>query len=110
MAFITRAFFKRTLNSTCPSPDLVSDLYYSFSGKAGEYKCLPAGDYSVQVLASSDDILPDDTLSQRFMESWIPGYAFQFEIYSCSTSICWFVQLDAPNEVELINNLKSFGG
>lgn len=98
--------FSKTLTGNCPSPDPASDLYYEFSGYGAEIKCIPAGDYSIQVLASSNDTFP---ATVNHNDSWLNGYlgtrfTLQFDVVA-HPSIGLF-RLDAPGEYDDINNLN----
>ncbi|HZV71875.1 MAG TPA: gliding motility-associated C-terminal domain-containing protein [Saprospiraceae bacterium] len=98
--------FSRTLNNGCPSPDPFSgDLYYEFSGKNGEVKCLPAGDYSIQVLASSHDNFGS---SNFYKDSWSNGYLgtrFTLRFTIVELPAVGLFRLDATNEFDSIHNL-----
>lgn len=67
--FQTR-IFSSTLGNTCPSPNPATDMLFEFSGRNFEYKCMPAGDYSIQILSSSVD---PNSQTGGFDEAWTYG-------------------------------------
>ena len=104
--FHTR-IFNRTLNAACPSPNTGSELFYEFSGRSTEIRCMPPGDYSIQVLSSSGD---PNTINGVFDEAWSYGclgtdFTMAFKVFALP-SIGLF-RLDAPDNVNLINNLMA---
>jgi len=104
--YFTR-IYQKTLTANCPSPDPASsDLYFEFAGKSGEIKCLPEGDYSIQVLAGSNDNFNPATF---YKDSWSHGYLgtkFRLAITVEALPSIGLFRLDAPNNFEAINNLN----
>lgn len=97
--------FSKTLTNTCPSPDPSSDLYYEFSGYNGDVKCIPAGDYSIQVLSSSNDTFPS-TVNHK--DSWLNGYLgteFSLEFTVLAHPSIGLFRLEAPDSYDDINGL-----
>lgn len=98
--------FSKTLGNSCPSPDLASDLYYEFSGFEGEVKCLPMGDYSIQVLSSSNDTFPSTI---NYKDSWNNGYLgtrFTVDFNIIPLPSIGLFRLDAAGEFNDINGLN----
>ncbi|HUR30552.1 MAG TPA: hypothetical protein VMZ69_03915, partial [Saprospiraceae bacterium] len=98
--------FSKTLGNSCPSPDPASDLYYEFSGFEALIKCIPAGDYAIQVLASSNDTFPA-TVNHK--DSWTNGYLgtkFTLGLRVKPLPSIGLFRLDAPGEFNDINSLN----
>lgn len=97
--------FSKTLGASCPSPDPATDLYFEFSGFGDEVKCIPAGDYSIQVLASSNDTFPT-TVNHN--DSWSKGYLgtrFTLQMDVVAHPSIGLFRLDAPGVYNDINSL-----
>ena len=104
--FQTRVF-SSTLGNTCPSPSPVSDMLFEFSGRKFEYRCMPPGDYAIQILSSSSD---PNTQTGGFDESWTYGclgtqFTMDFTVFALP-SIGLF-RLDAPGNFDAINSLNA---
>lgn len=102
--FQTR-IFSSTLGNTCPSPNPATDMLFEFSGRNFEYKCMPAGDYSIQILSSSVD---PNSQTGGFDEAWTYGllgtqFTMDFTVFALP-SIGLF-RLDAPGNFNAINNM-----
>lgn len=105
--FHTR-IFNTTLDNDCPSPDTGSDLVFQFSGRSSEFRCMPPGDYSIQVLSSSGD--PNIPMSMGYDEDWtygVLGTPFSMELTVFALPSIGLFRLDAPGNFDPINNMNA---
>jgi hypothetical protein len=81
-------------------------MYYEFSGREGAIRCLPAGDYAIQVLGSSADAAPPST---GYREAWSYGSLgtrFILKLTTVALPSIGLFRLDAADEFNAINGLN----
>jgi gliding motility-associated-like protein len=105
--FHTR-IFNTTLDADCPSPNPAgSDLYFQFSGRTAEIKCMPPGDYSIQVLTSS---VEPNTTNADYDEAWTfgcLGTQFNLALRVFALPSIGLFRLDEPGNVDSINMMNA---
>jgi gliding motility-associated-like protein len=94
-----------TINAACPSPG-PADLYFEFPGRNNSVKCMPAGDYAMQVLSSSIDA---NAPAANYLDAWQYGtlgttFTFHFNVVSLPAN--GLFRLDVPGAIDSINNLN----
>lgn len=98
--------FNRTINADCPSPSPTTDLFYQFSGRNALIRCMPPGDYAIQILSSSADPNPEPG---DFEEAWTFGtlgtnFSMDFTVVALPSE--GLFRLDAPDNYNPINDLN----
>ncbi|MEO5906783.1 MAG: hypothetical protein ABIQ11_08655, partial [Saprospiraceae bacterium] len=103
--YYTRVF-RRQLTGSCPSPNLSTDLYLEFPGPVWLEKCMLAGDYSIQILAGSEDALPANAVHEDSWSNGTLGTEFSLGFTVIDLASLGLFRLDAPGEFDAINNLN----
>ena len=104
-AYYTRVF-RKTLGNACPSPNLTSDLYFAFPSIQHLEKCMPAGDYSIQVLSASKYAYPPHTYFDNGWDNANLGTSFTLSFTVVSLPDVGLFRLDAPGAIDPINALN----
>ncbi len=103
--YYTRIFSK-TLGNSCPSPNLAGDLYLEFPSIHHLEKCMPAGDYSIQVLSASKYAFPPHAFFDNTWDNATLGTPFTLSFTVVSLPDVGLFRLDAPGNVDSVNSLN----
>jgi len=98
--------FRKTLSNACPSLSLPGDLYLEFPSIHHLEKCMPAGDYSIQILSGSQYAFPAHAYYDNAWENATLGTPFTLSFTVVSLPDVGMFRLDAPGEVDNINGFN----
>ncbi|MEP6647349.1 MAG: gliding motility-associated C-terminal domain-containing protein [Saprospiraceae bacterium] len=104
-SYYTRIFSK-SLSASCPSPNLAGDLYLEFPSILWLEKCMPAGDYSIQVLSNSASADPPQSFYNDAWTSGALGTEFTLGFKVVSLPSVGLFRLDASDMYDGINNFN----
>lgn len=103
--FYTR-IFNKTLTNTCPSPDPSTDLAFAFQGSYRLEKCMPPGEYSIQLLTSSGSAFPPGAFYNNAWSSGSLGTAFTLDVTVVYLPSNGMFGLHTPGDFNAINGLN----
>ena len=98
--------FRKTLTNACPSLNLATDLYLEFPSIHHLEKCMPAGDYSIQILSGSQYASPPHNYYDNAWENATLGTPFTLSFTVVSLPDVGLFRLNAPGEMDAINSLN----